>query len=58
MTILFTEEEKRYLQNENGGSYGLTYKKETPDEIAKSIQRKINAHKKWLREANDHELQA
>lgn len=56
MIILFTEEEKRYLQNENGENYGLTYKEGTPNEIADSIRRKINAHKKWLKEANNNGL--
>lgn len=53
MTILFTEEEKRYLQNTNSGDYRLAYREGTPDEIAKSIRRKISAHKQWLKEVKN-----
>lgn len=48
MVIMFTEQEKKYLQLLDKGNYRLSVKPNAPKEVAESIREKISAHKKWL----------
>lgn len=48
MTILFTEEEKKYLVIVDTGEYGFAISKDAPPEIRKSMNEKIASNKKWL----------
>ena len=49
MTLLFTEEEKKYIRYRDTGDYRIYCADDAPEKIKKSINNKIKAHKKWLR---------
>lgn len=52
MTILFTKEERKWIETAEG-DYGLKCKDDTPAEIRKSIEMKFESHKKWLKEQRE-----
>lgn len=52
MIISFTEQEKEYLDIKTDGPYRLWHKSETPEDIARSIEDKIKAHEKWIKESH------
>lgn len=48
MTMIFTEEEKKYIRYKDTGDYRMYCSDDAPEEIKASITQKIKAHKKWL----------
>lgn len=48
MQIYFTEEEKKYIVIDLKSNYGLKCRKDTPEAIKRSIDKKIESHKRWL----------
>ena len=50
MTLFFTDEEKKWIDIDLSKEYTLSCKDNAPDDIKDSIDKKIEAHKKWLKE--------
>jgi len=48
MQIFFTSEEMKYITIKDGEDYALACQDDAPEQIKKSIERKIEAHKRWL----------
>ena len=49
MTLYFTDKELQYIvQSKEKNGYGLKCKDGAPAKIRISIEKKLNAHKKWL----------
>lgn len=57
MTPFFTEEEKKWIVVDLSKEYTITYKEDTPPQIKKSIIKKIENDKKWLRETFGHDVE-
>ena len=50
MQIVFTDKEKKYLEiNMSNNEYSFACKSNAPLDVKKSINKKLLAHKKWLR---------
>lgn len=48
MTIVFTEEEKKYLVFDDSKEYRMSCSKDAPKKIADRINKKIKEHKEWI----------
>lgn len=48
MTIMFTDEEKKWIKTDLSKEYTLLCMDNAPEEIRESINKKIKEHKEWL----------
>ena len=51
MQLMLTNEEKKYIEISRSSEYGLKVKENAPPSVARSLNRKIEAHKRWIRES-------
>lgn len=49
MTLLFTAEEKQYIEVDDNKEYAFYCSADAPKEIKESIEKKLLIHKKWLK---------
>ena len=48
MTVLFTDEERKYIRIAETGDYRLKCDESAPETIKKSLSAKFKKHKEWL----------